>query len=151
MRVLALFQPPEPLGRICVLLLPASGGCWLSLASNCILPLCLPPLLSYNIYWFVLWMHLVLVVAHGTFTVVCELLSSCGAWAPKHVGSVVVACEFCPMSYRILGPQPEIKPLSSVLILNHWITREIPLPPFYKGTCDCTGPAWKNPEWSPPS
>ena len=31
----------------------------------------------------------VLVAAHGLFFAACRLLSSCGVWAPEHVGSVV--------------------------------------------------------------
>ena len=40
------------------------------------------------IYLFI-WLHQVLVAAHRIFVAVRGLLSSCGARAPEHVGSVV--------------------------------------------------------------
>ena len=43
-------------------------------------------------------------------------LSTCGAWAPEHVGSVVVVCGLsCPVACGILVPQPGIKPASPAL------------------------------------
>ena len=53
------------------------------------------------------------VVARGSFlspVVACGLLSSCGSWAPEHVGSVVVAHGLsCPTACEILVPQLGIK------------------------------------------
>ena len=49
---------------------------------------------KYFIYLFIylfiyFWLRWVLVVAHGLFVAAHGLLSSCGPWAPEHVGSVV--------------------------------------------------------------
>ena len=74
-----------------------------------------------NIYLFI-WLHRVLVVAHGIFIV--------------GVGSLVVACGIfsCGMgtlsgSMWDLIPQPGIKPRPPALrvwSLSHWTTREVP-------------------------
>ena len=86
-------------------------------------------------------------MAHGVFTVACRIfcccmgfslvvacgfsLSSCGARAPEHVGSVVCGTRAlalrrassvvvarglsCPTACGILVPQPEIEPVSPAL------------------------------------
>ena len=52
----------------------------------------------------------------GLFVAACGLLSSCGTWAPEHVGSVVVVCGLsCPAACGILVPRPGIEPTSSAL------------------------------------
>ena len=48
------------------------------------------------------------VAARGLFVAARGLLSSCGAWAPERVGSIVAAC-------GILIPQPGIEPTSPAL------------------------------------
>ena len=57
--------------------------------------------------------------------------SCCRALALGHMGSVVVAYSLsCPVACRILVPRPGIEPMPPALevwILNHWITREVPL------------------------
>ena len=56
-----------------------------------------------------LWHVVSFIAAHG-------LLSSCGARAPRHTGSVVVACGLsCPTSRGILVSWPGIKPTSPAL------------------------------------
>ena len=54
----------------------------------------------------------------GSFVVPCRLLvaehrllSSCGAWAPEHTGSVVAACQLsCPGACGILVPDQGLNP-----------------------------------------
>ena len=59
------------------------------------------------IYLFI-WLHWVLVVARR--------LSSCGAQALEHVGSVVVVCGLgSPVACGILVPRPRIEPSSPAL------------------------------------
>ena len=58
----------------------------------------------------------VLVVARKLFVAACGLLPSCGAWAPEHTGSLVVARRLgCPKVYGILVPRPEMEPMSPAL------------------------------------
>ena len=65
-------------------------------------------------------------MAHGLFTslwCMCRLLSSCGAWAPENVDSVVAAhglsgCAHglsCPMACGILVPGPGMELASPAL------------------------------------
>ena len=59
---------------------------------------------------------MVLVVARKLFVAACGLLPSCGAWAPEHTGSLVVARRLgCPKVYGILVPRPEMEPMSPAL------------------------------------
>ena len=61
------------------------------------------------------WMHWVFLAACG--------FSSCGAWAPEHVGSVVVVCWLsCPTAGGILVPWPGIEPVSPALKGRLFIT-----------------------------
>ena len=61
-----------------------------------------------------------------------EGFSSCGLWAPKHTGSVVVILRLsCPVARGIiLVPWPGIEPTSLAVIgrriLNPWTTRKVP-------------------------
>ena len=80
---------------------------------------------AFNIYLFIYlfgcvgssWWHVGSFVAvHGLFVAACGLLSSCGAWDPERVGSVVVACRLsCPAACGTLVPWPGIKPASPAL------------------------------------
>ena len=57
-----------------------------------------------------------LVAARGIFVAVHRILSSCGARAPEHSDSVVVARgRSCPAACGILVPRPGIEPESPVL------------------------------------
>ena len=52
-----------------------------------------------------IWLHWVLVAAHGLFAVACGLLSSCGVQALERAGSVVVAHRLsCSAACGILVP-----------------------------------------------
>ena len=79
------------------------------------------------------------IAARRLFIVVCGLLSSCGVWAPEHMGSVVVAYRLsnCCMQAKLLHSMWDLSSLTRdqtrVLcigrwILNHWTTREVPGP-----------------------
>ena len=66
----------------------------------------------------------------GSFVVASGLLSSCGAWAPERVGSVVVARGLsCPVACGIFVPSPGIEPT----------------PPALEGRFLTTGPPGKSP------
>ena len=68
------------------------------------------------LFFFLNWLCWVLVAACRIFIAVRGLLSSCGAWTPEHVGSVVVAHRLsCPTACGISVPQPGIKPASPAL------------------------------------
>ena len=101
-----------------------------SLLFICIFYLFMYVFIHSFIYYF--WQRWVLVVARRIFccgagsslrgagfslVVVCGFsLSSCGAWAPEHVGSVVVAHGLsCPAACGILVPRPGTEPASSAL------------------------------------
>ena len=80
-----------------------------------------------NIYLFI-WLHCVLVAAHGIFVAACRLLASCGTQAPERTGSVVVVCGLsCPTACGILVPQPGIEPASPALEDGFLTTSELPL------------------------
>ena len=56
------------------------------------------------------------VEVHRLFVVMRGLLSSCGAQAPKHTGSVVAVRRLsCPAGCGILVPRPGMEPASPVL------------------------------------
>ena len=75
----------------------------------------------------------VLVVARKLFVAACGVLPSCGAWAPEHTGSLVVARRLgCPKVYGILVPRPEMEPVS----------------PAFQGRFLTTGPPGKPLEFS---
>ena len=62
------------------------------------------------IYLFI-WLCWVLVAACGIFSLQRMSFSSCGAWVPECVGSVVVACGLsCPVACGILVPWPGMEP-----------------------------------------
>ena len=102
-----------------------------------------------------IWLLWVLVVAHGIFVAACGIfccgmqalccsvraleltgsgvaaygLSSCGAWAPEHTGSVDAVCRLklpCGMwDLSCLTRDRTRVPYIGRRILNHWTTREI--------------------------
>ena len=52
----------------------------------------------------------------GSFSVVCGLLSSCGAWAPEHgLCSLRHVAFVAPTACGILVPQPGIEPVSPAM------------------------------------
>ena len=58
-----------------------------------------------------LWHEGSFVVVHGLFIAAHGLLSSCVAWAPERVGSVVARHGLsCPVACGILVPRPGIEP-----------------------------------------
>ena len=64
--------------------------------------------LFYFLKYLFIWLRRVLVAARG--------LSSCGARALEHAGSVVVVCgPSCAAACGILVPRPRIKPASPAL------------------------------------
>ena len=153
---------PDPLG-------PASSTHIYSPICNLPLPVSHPPPSShmgcyavsfflfffFNIYLFI-WLCRVLVAAHGIFAAahglliaVCRLLvavhrlSGCGMRALERTGLV---------SPRPVGSQFPTKDQTRVpcigrRVLNHWITREVPLCCFLKALCSCT--CLLGPEHSP--
>ena len=78
---------------------------------------------------------------HGLFVAVHRLLSSCGAWAPEHMGSVVArglssfgAGAQLPRGMWDLSPltrYPTCVPCIGRWILNHWTIREVPIQAFF--------------------
>ena len=71
----------------------------------------------FSIYLFI-WLHWVLVVAHGIFASVYSLFSS-WTWAPEDVDIVA------PVERGILVPRPGTEHVGRQ-ILNHWATKEVP-------------------------
>ena len=67
------------------------------------------------------------IAARRLFIVVCGLLSSCGVWAPEHMGSVVVAYRLsnCCMQAKLLHSMWDLSSLTRdqtrVLCIGRWI------------------------------
>ena len=111
---------------------------WLKVCLNlCVCVLMVPIVyqvrrfLFFNIYLFgcvascrIFWWHSGYFVAvHRLFIVVHRPLSSCGACAPEHWGSIAVVHGLsCPAACGILVPRPGIKPVSPA-----WQVDSLPL------------------------